>query len=391
MTLTGDILIKDGTVIQPEVDFCGKADVLISDGCIKAVLKHGEPAKASKTFHADNCIVTPGLIDFHTHLFNGGSEIGVNPDAFLFPQGVTAAVDQGTSGLANVDSFYKDVVAASEVKVFAFLNVSSSGLTTLPRCFENLDPDTMDLVKLQQKFSRYHEKLIGLKVRTSEEIVGDYGYRPLQRARELADAIHCPIAVHTTNAPGTHVDLLSRFKKGDIYAHMYQGRKNSIVNAEGHVDPAVWEARKRGVLFDTADGRDHYRFTVTKRAMREGFLPDIISTDLVRANVFDKAVFGLPLVLSKYLALGLPLPEAIKKCTVNPAKVLKKAQEIGTFREGSVADVSIFKLENLPIQMRDVFGDHLDLDRVLITKATIADGRVVFAQLNYSPYIEEYR
>lgn len=185
MTLTGDILIKDGTVIQPEVDFCGKADVLISDGCIKAVLKHGEPAKASKTFHADNCIVTPGLIDFHTHLFNGGSEIGVNPDAFLFPQGVTAAVDQGTSGLANVDSFYKDVVAASEVKVFAFLNVSSSGLTTLPRCFENLDPDTMDLVKLQQKFSRYHEKLIGLKVRTSEEIVGDYGYRPLQRAREL--------------------------------------------------------------------------------------------------------------------------------------------------------------------------------------------------------------
>ena len=125
--------------------------------------------------------------------------------------------------------------------------------------------------------------------------------------------------------------------------------------------------------------------------MREGFLPDIISTDLVRANVFDKAVFGLPLVLSKYLALGLPLPEAIKKCTVNPAKVLKKAQEIGTFREGSVADVSIFKLENLPIQMRDVFGDHLDLDRVLITKATIANGRVVFAQLNYSPYIEEYR
>lgn len=387
--LEGDILIYGGTVIQPTLNFCAPANVLVKDGKISAVLKNAEPAKAKKQVNAEGCIVTPGLVDFHCHLFNGGSEIGVNPDAFMLPQGVTAAVDQGSSGIGNADSFFKDILASTELKTFAFLNLASSGLTTLPRCLEELNPEKFDPVKIAAILERYPSKFKGLKIRTSRGVVGEYGYSPLKKAREIADKLSCPLVVHTTDAPGTQKELTAFFKKGDVYAHTYQGMGNTILDEKGKVQSCVKEARERGVVFDSADGRDHFRFSVIRQALADGFFPDVISTDLVRGNVFDKAVFGLPLVMSKYINLGMPLLDVVKACTSTPATLLGEMERFGTLLPGSSADIAIMKLTPLDLKMKDVFGDCQSCANVLINKATILNGRFVFEQLDFSLNVME--
>lgn len=391
--LQGDILIKNGKVFQPTLNFFDRGDVLIEGNKIKAVIKDkgSEPINVKKVIHADGCIVSSGLIDFHTHLFNGGTQIGVNPDAFLFPQGVTAAVDQGSSGAANFLSFYKDIIAPSEVKIYCFINVSSSGLTTLPTCFENLDPAQFDELQLKILFENYPEKIVGLKIRTTDKIVGKYGYTALKKAQEMARNFDCRLTVHTTDAPGNQNDLIRFFKPGDIYAHVYHGGHNPILDSTGKIVESIKDAKKGGIIFDTADGRDHYSFSVIKKCLKENFYPDLISTDLVRSNVFDKAVFGLPLVMSKYLNLGMKIEDVLKACTLVPAKILNQSKNFGTLLPGSIADIAIFRLENISLQMRDVYQGVLDLHTVIINKVTIANGKLVYVQLEYSPFIDEYR
>lgn len=389
--IVGDILIKGGTVVQPTKQFMNRADILIKDGLVAKILTNGEDVKVNKVINADGCLVTPGLIDSHTHLFNGGTEIGVNPDAFLLPQGVTAAVDQGSAGIGNYESFFKDIIAASEMKIFSYINVASSGLTTLPRCLENLNPEKFDIVKLRQMLKKYSKHLLGLKIRTSRDIVGNYGYEPLKKTRELADELQCRMVVHTTDAPGTLDELISYFKAGDIYAHPFQGRHNAIIDSDGHVNPLIRAARAKGVIFDSSDGRDHYRFSVLRQALEEGFYPDTLSTDLVRANVFDKAVFGLPLIMSKYYNLGMSLLEVIKACTSTPAQILGCDTEFGTLLPGSCADIAILKLQDAELIMKDVFGDSMLCKQLFINKLTILNGKIVFAQLDFSKNIDEYR
>lgn len=386
---TADIYIKNGIVFQPSINFCGRASVIVKNGYIVDVTTKDTCIDAKKTIDAAGCFVFPGLIDFHTHLFNGGSEIGINPDAFLFPQGVTVAVDQGTSGLANFESFYKSVIAASEIKIFAFINVASSGLTTLPRCFENLDPSKIDCSKLKILLCKYKEYLKGLKIRTSSEIVGNLEYKPLAKTRELADKLHCKIVVHTTNAPGILSELTSYFNKGDVYAHVFQGRNNSIIDKDGKIALPIIFARDKGVVFDSADGRDHYSFNVIKQSFKNGFYPDIISSDLVRANVFDKAVFGLPLIMSKYINLGMPIQEVVKACTFTPAKMIGKDKELALLLPGTIADIAIVKLTDMNLQMKDVYNEILLCKKILITKVTIANGRIVYAQLDFTNNIKE--
>ena len=373
----GKILIRGGTVVDPASDMFGKADVLIHNDKIITAVSDGE---ADKVIDAAGCLVLPGLIDYHAHLFFNKMEIGVNPDLALLPQGVTTAVDQGSAGITNAAEFLETVIDVSQVRVFAHLHVSPAGLATLPDCLENVDPSLYDLQRSRDLIAK-HDRLVGLKIRQSKEIVGDWGLEPLKATIRMAEAIGCPVVVHTTNPPGDVDEMVSLLRPGDVFTHVYQGKGSTILDGGGAVRLAVRAARERGVIFDTADGRGHYAFSVAKAAIGDGFLPDVISTDVVRSSLFEPTVFGLPLIMSKYLALGMSLPDVVGACTANPAKLLGMQGQIGTLAPGAFADVAIFKLKDSTLQMRDVFGDALTCGRLFVPQLTMLSGKVVYRSI----------
>jgi len=176
-------------------------------------------------------------------------------------------------------------------------------------------------------------------------------------------------------------DLASLLRPGDVFTHVYQGKGSNIVNDKGKVRRAIRKAKARGVLFDTADGRVHHAFSVAKAALADGFEPEVLSTDIVRASLFDQAVFGLPLIMTKYFNLGISLQNVIKACTSTPARLIGMEGKIGTLAPGADADIAIFQMKETPLQLRDVFDDVLICHHVFIPRMTILGGSVVYRSL----------
>jgi predicted amidohydrolase len=176
--------------------------------------------------------------------------------------------------------------------------------------------------------------------------------------------------------------MVSLLRPGDIYCHVYQGRGNTILDGN-KVRQAIHRARQEGLVFDTADGKPHYAFSVAKTALADGFEPDIISSDIVRGTMFEHTVFGLPLIMSKYLNLGMSLENIVKACTATPARLLGLEGHIGTLAAGAEADVAVFKLEEFSMTLQDVFGDVLTCGSVLVPQLTILDGRIVYRNIKF--------
>lgn len=381
MSVQEALVIRNGTVIDPVRNFHGCADVWIRNGEIVAAQPEIQPGD-TPCIDATGCYVTPGLIDYHTHLFYGGTHIGLNPDLALLPQGVTTAVDQGSCGFANFPDFFERVISRSQTRIYCNLHIAPAGLTSLPEQTESVAIDSLDFTRTQDLLRRYAGKVLGLKVRQSAEIVGSLMLEPLKAALQMAEGQGCRVAVHTTNPPAAVGELADLLRSGDVYTHMYQGKGNTIIDNCNQVDQSILRARERGVIFDTADGRAHYAFKVVKAALAEGFAPDVISTDLVSTNAYDPAVFGLPLIMSKYLALGLSLDMVIKACTETPAKLIGMAGKLGTLSPGAYADVAVFRPVEKPFTFTDHFGDSLVCRQLLIPQLTISHGKVAYRSLS---------
>jgi predicted amidohydrolase len=347
-----------------------------------AGLAPGDVVETAKIIDANGCLVLPGLIDYHAHVFHGGTEIGIHADSALLPQGVTTAVDQGSAGVGNGDSFFHSIVNQSQIRIFSHLHVSPVGLTCT-RCPEPVDPQCFDLERVRSLFEKYPGRLLGLKLRQSKNVVGDLGLKPLAATVQMADAIGCRVVVHTTDPPGEMPDLAAMLRPGDVFTHVYHGTGNTILDSQKKVHRGIQEARKRGVLFDTADGRIHYAFSTAKAALADGFEPDIISSDVTRASLFERSVFGLPFIMSKYLNLGVPLPTVVKACTVTPAALVGMQGKLGTLAPGAYADIAIFQLRDMSLELRDSFGEVLTYSKVLVPKMTILNGKVVYRDIEF--------
>ena len=380
MSIKGELLIRGGTVVDPARGVFGKADVLIHNGIVMDS-SGAQQLEAERTIEADGLFVLPGLIDYHTHVFHGGTDIGIFPDSALLPQGVTTAVDQGSAGITNFESFYKSVVAMSQVRVFSHLHVSPAGLATLTRCLEPVDPRLYDSDRIERLLRAYSSQILGLKIRQSKEIVGEWGVEPLAATVGIAEKLGCRVVVHTTNPPREVDEILSLLRPGDVFTHVFQGKGSNIIDEQGKVRPSVRQARSKGVIFDTADGRGHYAFSVAKAALAEGFEPDIISTDLVKGSLFDRSVFGLPLIMSKYISLGMSLDQVVKACTATPARIIGMEGKLGTLAPGAHGDVAIFELSDKQLSVEDVFGERFNYKQLLLPRLTVLNGRVVYRSL----------
>jgi dihydroorotase len=377
-----DLRITGGTVIDPERGMNAQGEVLVLGSRIVEA-EPGKTVEAEATIDAHGCLVLPGLIDFHAHLYGGGTESGVNADTALLPMGVTTGVDAGSCGSANYEAFLRTVVATSQLRMFSFVNIAPAGLIAT-RFAEEIDPKYYDEARIAELFHRYPGKCLGLKIRLSKEIVGDLGGKPLECTLQIAERLKCPVVVHTTNPPIPPEQIAGMLRPGDVYCHVYQGSGDTIIASDGKVRPQLFSARRAGVLFDTANGRKNFSFRVAKAALAGGFPPDIISSDVTRKTLFSDFVFSLPFIMMKFLKLGIALEAIVGACTSVPARRIGMQGKLGTLSPGAFADIAIFRREKKhPVVTRDELGDSITVDDWLVPQMTILDGKIVYRQIDF--------
>ena len=372
-----DVLIKNGLVIDPFRQLQKVNDIAVKDGLIVSA----EQAEAVEVIDAAGCIVSPGLIDFHAHFADAVTALGISPAGSYYPTGVTAAVDAGSTGVDNYLGFRERTLAAP-FRTKALLNICSAGLTTTSY-HENIDPKNFKRSKIISYFKKYADQLLGLKIRQSTEIAEGLGLEPMREMLKIAKEIGCPIFVHTTNPPASPEEIAALLRPGDVYIHVFQGKGLTVIR-NGQVIPALLESQRRGVLFDAANGVNHFSFEVAYRCLEQGFIPDIISTDLTVKSLYRPGkVFSLPYIMSKYLALGMPLPDIIERSCTIPAKLMGLGQELGSLAEGTPADITISRLIDKKTSFCDFTGTTPEGKQLIKTELTMADGNIMFRQIDF--------
>lgn len=368
-----DLLIKNGQVIDPENHINDVRPVAVYNGKIVAYTE-GEPAR--HVIDATGKYVFPGLIDAHAHMFDGGTDIGICPDAAYLPTGVTAAIDF-SAGVSNYPLFRSSVIARSKVTIKSFLQVCSAGLVT-SSYHECIDPKYFNTEKIARIYGENRDNILGLKIRQSEELAEGLGIEPLKATVRIAEQIGCPVEVHCTNIPVPTAEVLDVLRPGDIFEHVYQGVKNTIIDAQGKLHACVLEARKRGILFDTAEGRKHGDFEVMMKAKEQGFIADMCSTDLVLGSMYRRPIFSLPNLMSRYICMGIPLEEVIRMSTARPAALMQMTGEIGCLSANARADIAIFSWQKVEQVYRDWKGSKFVADGMLKPEMTIKGGQLMY-------------
>jgi len=374
-----NILIKGGHVIDPangidterNVYICG--DRLAADGAFTE-------AQADLVYNAEGLYVFPGLIDFHAHVFDRSTEIGINPDVTMLCQGVTTVVDAGSAGVSTMQTFLDNIVFRAFTNVQAYLEFCPCGMPTM-KFHENFDPKLWDKKRIAYFLSKYSDVLLGMKIRMSAPILGELGFACYEEAVHTAHELGTTICVHTTNPAGSMEQAAGLLEKGDVLAHCFHGTGNSIIGSDGKVKSEIRAAQKRGVIMDAANGGNHWNFTVAEKALADGFRPDIISTDLTCKTIFKDPVFGLPYVMSKYLLLGMPLYSVIKATTETPASLLHGSERRGTLSAGCKADVAVFSLEHKDVTFSDTAKNTRVGHELLVPALTVREGELVYRSM----------
>ncbi len=373
-----DLLLKGGHVIDPKNKISAVRDVAISDGKIAAVATGINPADAFKVVNVSGLYVTPGIIDIHTHVYTGTGERGsyagdnsVFPDGFTFRVGVTTVADAGGAGWRNFDDFRQRVIERSKTRVLAFLNIVGNGMRG-----GKLEQDLADMeVKPTAEMALSHKGLI-VGIKTAHYAGPEW--TPVERAVEAGTLANIPVMVDFgSNRPERPMsELVTRkLRPGDIYTHVYSGLRNEQLES-GKVNPALWEARKRGVIFDVGHGGGSFLWRVAVPAIKEGFLPDSISTDL-HIGSMNAGMKDMLNVMDKFLALGLTLDDVVLRSTWNPAREIKH-EELGHLSAGAPADVAVLRLEKGKFGFVDMYGARLDGKQKLVCELTLRDGKVVY-------------
>ncbi len=344
------VLIKNGMILDSEKGTIKKADLLTEDDRITEIAPEIKK-EAVSVINADGCMVTAGLIDHHTHLYPL-AKIGTAAESACFGAGVTTAVDAGSTGCDTYET-YRPWIQMEKLRIRAYLHVCSTGLSSLPAAMEDVRPEHMDEGKIREMFAKYKGELLGLKLRTSRNIVEELGWKPLERAVDIGEKIGVPLMVHITNPPGPVGELLEKLRPGDIVTHMYQNIGYSILK-DGHVSEETWKARERGILFEAADARAHFSFEVSEAAVKEKFYPDLLGTDITKLSMHLRpTAFNMAMQVSKYANLRIPFEQVIRTATWNNAVNLGMEKEIGNLKVRMKADLAVFR----PQETENIFGD----------------------------------
>lgn len=339
------LIIRNGYVIDPFNQIEGVYDVAVEGNKISNVEAALPYTEKDNVIDAKGCYVVPGLIDHHAHV-QPLAKIGIPSEASCFSSGVTTVVDAGSAGCANY-IYHQGHLERMRLDVYAYLNVCTTGLDSLPGCLEDVDPAHWDCVGIKECFERFGGKggrLVGLKLRTSAPIVKELGYEVLEKTIRLSEDIGVPIMVHCTNPPGTLSELLKFLRKGDTITHAYMNIGPNLIGEDGKVIDEAWKAKERGVYFEAADARAHFGLPVAQTAILQNCLPDFIATDLTKLSMnLRPTCFNLAMQISKYTALGIDFKEVLECVTVNPARQLGLLDKAGSLTVGNPADIAVLR------------------------------------------------
>jgi dihydroorotase len=367
-----DLVLAGGHVLDPASGTDGVFDVAVADGKIAAIA----PDLAAAATEAVDCsgkTVLPGLVEGHTHIFQYVSKVGAPPEEAHLRRGVVAAADAGTAGASTFPAFRKLVVEPTNMRIVNFLNVSVLGLIDF-RFGELLNPNTLVVDDALEVAANNPDVVRGFKIRLSEDVVGEHWESLLKKSVALAEQAGLPLMVHIGETEEPLPIVLEHLRAGDIVAHCYTGKPNGILDGET-VHPAVQAARARGVLFDSAHGKSNLSFEVARRAIADGFLPDILSSDTSARN-WRGPVFDLLTSVSKLVALGAPFADCIRRATVVPAQLLGLDSEgYGRLEVGGRADVTVVGLTD-EVVLPDAAGNSITAPRYEPT-VVLRDGAAV--------------
>ncbi len=369
-----DLIIRRGRLYDPGQGLDMAGDLVIHHGKIVAIEKETSETGEHEV-NAAGFFVFPGFIDVHTHVNWLGNYIGMPADLALIPNGVTATIDAGSSGVSNYESLFR-YLDTCEVRSKIMIHASAGGQMMSKQFAENIDPAVWDEDLFERAFEKYGDRIIGIKLRVCKEVLQDRGLEPLKKAIQLAERFDTRVIIHSTNPPTSMADVCNLMRPGDIVAHMYHGEGNTIL-VDGHVDEQVVEAQKRGVIFDISQGKGNFSIPLAKQAVEEGFLPYTISTDLNKENWNSPLIFSLPLTMSKMLALGMKFDDVIKAVTTNAAKIYGD-ETLGTLKVGTPADISVFKLQEMKVQFVDKYSNTCIGNRILKPEATVVGGKLLY-------------
>jgi dihydroorotase len=365
-----DTVITGGEVIDPGTNTVGKFDVGIRDGRIAAVTPMLSPAAGKRHIDATGKYVTPGLVDLHTHVYWGATYWGIEADPVAARTGVTSWVDVGSAGGYSFPGFREYIVKRNKSRIYAMLNLSSIGL--IAPTWELANPDYWDVDLAAEIVERNRDVIVGIKVRIDRNTCRGVGIEPMKKARELADRVGLPLMTHIGSAPPTIEELIPLLRPGDILTHCFTWQDMGIMGEDGKVRPEIAQLQKDGLILDIGHGTGSFGFDVAEAMMAQGIVPDCISTDIHQMAV-QGPMFDLPTTLSKFLALGMSLPDAIQRATINPARAAR-LEGAGTLAPGAAADLAIFRLETGDYTFYDVKMNDRAGGQRLVNELTMLEG-----------------
>jgi dihydroorotase len=375
--MTYDLILRGGRVIDPSQKLDEVIDIGFSAGKVSRI-GPGLKSDAAGTAVRDvsGYIVTPGLIDLHTHVYWGGTSLGIDAEEFCRKSGVTTAVDTGSAGPGNFAGFRKHVIERSAVRILAYLHVSFAGIYAFSqRVMVGESEEIRLLAPLDavEVANANRDIIVGIKVRVGAHASGRSGTMPLDIALQVADEVGMPLMAHIDHPPPSYEEVLDRLRPGDVLTHAFRPFPNVPVDPQGKVKEAVLQARARGVRFDIGHGKGSFAFKTARGMLANGFYPDTISSD-VHALCINGPAFDQVTTLSKFLCMGMPLIDVIAATTVNAAVALKRP-ELGSLKPGSVGDATILSIQRGEFDYVDVVGEHLRGDRKIVSEGVVIAGR----------------
>ncbi len=369
-----DLVLTGGRIIDPASGRDETADIAFGDGKV-AEIGRDLPTRDAEIVDVRGLVVVPGLIDLHTHVYWGGTSLGVDAVEVARRSGTTTFVDAGSAGPGIFHGFRRHVIEPSPLRIIPYLNVSFPGIFALSAAVavgECADLRLLDPRECVRVIEANRDLIAGVKVRVGRNAGGASGVAPLDIALEVAEETGLPVMAHLDNPPPSRLEVLARLRRGDFLTHCFRPFPNAPVQQDGRIREEVLEARRRGVIFDIGHGSGSFGFRTAEAMLTAGFPPDVISSDVhalsIKGPAFDQLV-----TMSKFLCLGLELIDVIRASTAAPAAALGRT-DIGRLEIGAVGDATVLELAEGDFEYRDVLGEARTGRRRLNARGLVVTG-----------------
>ena len=352
-----DLVLTGGRIIDPATGRDETADIAFGDGKV-AEIGRDLPTRDAQIVDVRGLLVVPGLIDLHTHVYWGGTSLGVDAAEVARRSGTTTFVDAGSAGPGIFHGFRRHVIEPSPLRIIPYLNVSFPGIfavsaaVTVGECADLRLLDPRECVRV---IEANRDLIAGVKVRVGRNAGGASGVAPLDIALEVAEETGLPVMAHLDNPPPSRLEVLARLRRGDVLTHCFRSFPNAPVQQDGRIREEVLEARRRGVIFDIGHGSGSFGFRTAEAMLTAGFTPDVISSDVHALSVNGPA-FDQLVTMSKFLCLGMELIDVIRASTAAPAAALGRT-DIGSLQIGAAGDATVLEVAEGDYEYRDVLGE----------------------------------